>query len=212
MSITRWDPFREMLSLREAMQGLLEDSFVYPRGGQMSQLAASGNLALDMRESENEYVIAAALPGIPPEDVDISVLGNTVRIHGEFRQESQSQGQDDAAHGQELASSDDQRGQTSQASRTAMQPAGAQGGAMQVGRNRWLLRERRYGAFERVVTLPTQVQADAAHAQFEHGVLTLTLPKAEAAKPRSIRITARPAIAERTTTPEAAGSDATDAR
>ena len=52
----------------------------------------------------------------------------------------------------------------------------------------WILRERRSGAFYRTVTLPTPVNADQAQARFEHGVLHLTLPKAEEAKPRQIRI------------------------
>lgn len=52
----------------------------------------------------------------------------------------------------------------------------------------WILRERHSGAFYRTVTLPTAVNADQAQARFEHGVLHLTLPKAEEAKPRQIRI------------------------
>ena len=53
---------------------------------------------------------------------------------------------------------------------------------------KWLLRERRFGRFERSLTLPTQVKADEATADFEDGVLTITLPKAEAARPRSIQV------------------------
>jgi HSP20 family protein len=50
--------------------------------------------------------------------------------------------------------------------------------------------ERRYGSFIRVVALPVPVQVDKAEARFKDGVLTLTLPKAETAKPRAIRIMA----------------------
>ena len=50
------------------------------------------------------------------------------------------------------------------------------------------VRERRFGAFQRILTLCTPVNSDKADAQFEHGVLTLTLPKSEAAKPRQIKI------------------------
>ena len=53
---------------------------------------------------------------------------------------------------------------------------------------RWLLRERRFGAFERTVSLPTQVDAEAAAADYRNGVLTVTLPKAEVAKPKSIPV------------------------
>jgi HSP20 family protein len=50
------------------------------------------------------------------------------------------------------------------------------------------LREQRYGSFERVLRLPTAVQTDKARAEFENGILTITLPKAEAVKPKSIAI------------------------
>ena len=55
---------------------------------------------------------------------------------------------------------------------------------------RWYLREIGYGEFTRAISLPIEVDAEHAQASFEHGVLTLTLPKAQAAKPRQIRISA----------------------
>lgn len=48
--------------------------------------------------------------------------------------------------------------------------------------------ERRCGRFERSFTLPRSVDADKIAARFEHGLLTVTLPKAEAAKPRRVEI------------------------
>ena len=53
------------------------------------------------------------------------------------------------------------------------------------------LRERRYGSFARSISLPTDVDVDKAHAEFEDGVLTLTLPKSEQVKPKTISIKAR---------------------
>lgn len=52
----------------------------------------------------------------------------------------------------------------------------------------WLLRERRFGPFQRSFALPTPIDADKAQARFENGVLTLTLPKAETAKPKHIKV------------------------
>jgi HSP20 family protein len=155
MSITRWDPFRDMMSLREAMQNLFEESFVAPRG---FQTGAAGNLALDVRETPEAFVVTAAMPGVKPEDVDISVLGDTVRIQAELKEErEQTNGQ------------------------------GEQQG-------RWIVRERRYGSFQRALTLPSGVKADQAQATFEHGVLTLTLPKVEEAKLRTIKVRTANAI------------------
>ncbi|MCC7450385.1 MAG: Hsp20/alpha crystallin family protein [Anaerolineae bacterium] len=53
------------------------------------------------------------------------------------------------------------------------------------------MRERRQGSFARSIPLPTEVDADKANAEFENGVLTLTLPKNEAAKPKRISINAK---------------------
>ena len=145
MSITRWDPWGDIVSLREAMNNLLEESFVRPRQGAPGQVAG---LALDVRETPEAFVVTASVPGVPPEDVDITVLGDTLRIRGERREEHEQGGQNE----------------------------------------RWLIRERRFGAFERVVSLPTGVKSDAATADFKDGVLTITLPKAEEAKPRSIPV------------------------
>jgi len=53
------------------------------------------------------------------------------------------------------------------------------------------VKERRFGGFTRSIALPTAVVADKADAQFEHGVLTLKLPKAEEVKPKTITVRAR---------------------
>ncbi|MGH2606489.1 MAG: Hsp20/alpha crystallin family protein [Anaerolineales bacterium] len=53
------------------------------------------------------------------------------------------------------------------------------------------VRERRYGSFSRTLPLPTAVLADKAQADFENGILTLTLPKAEEVKPKTITVKAR---------------------
>jgi HSP20 family protein len=49
-------------------------------------------------------------------------------------------------------------------------------------------RERPTGNFTRVLRLPVEVNADKVQAELAHGVLTLTLPKAESAKPRKIKV------------------------
>ena len=56
------------------------------------------------------------------------------------------------------------------------------------GDTRWHHREMRRSSFERSIALPAEVQADKATANFENGVLSLTLPKSEAVKPKQIKI------------------------
>jgi HSP20 family protein len=55
----------------------------------------------------------------------------------------------------------------------------------------WHIHEQRYGSFERSVVLPTDVVPDKAKADFENGILTVTLPKAEEVKPRTITVKAK---------------------
>jgi HSP20 family protein len=147
VSITRWDPWGDIVSLREAMNNLLEESFVRPRPGIAGPGMAS-SLALDVKETPEAFVVTASVPGVPPSDIDITVLGDTLRIRGHRKEDVE---------------------ETSEGSR-------------------WLLRERRFGAFERTVSLPTVVNSDQATADFKDGVLTITLPKADEAKPRSIPV------------------------
>src|SRR6266511_4413920 len=71
-TLTRWDPFQDMLSLREAMNQLMEKSFVP---------------ALDLSETAEGYLVEAALPGLKPEDVEITVENNVLTIKGETHQE-----------------------------------------------------------------------------------------------------------------------------
>ena len=52
----------------------------------------------------------------------------------------------------------------------------------------YLRRERRYGSFCRSISLPSGLKGDKAEAEFEHGVLKLTIPKAEEVKPKVIEV------------------------
>lgn len=83
-NITRFDPVGEMVSLRSAMDRLFEDSFVSP----LSWRAAGGeNITppLDVHETENEVVVTAALPGIKADDLEITMVGQTLTLRGEFK-------------------------------------------------------------------------------------------------------------------------------
>ena len=142
-NLIRWEPAREMMTLREAMDRLFDDAFTRP-------LSLAGNTwsvpAVDMFQTDNEVVVKAALPGIKAEEVQINVTGEVLTIKGEVKQKEEAK--EKAYH----------------------------------------IREQRWGAFERALVLPTDVVADKAKADFENGILTITLPKAEEVKPKSITI------------------------
>jgi len=147
MSMQLWDPFEQALTLREAMDRLLQDSFVRPPSGSNTRGNQGMMLPLDIHESEDTYTVQASLPGVKPEDVQIQITGDTVTIRGEIKD-----------------TREEKRG------------------------DQVIMRERRTGILARTISLPMPVDADRAEAKFENGVLTLTLPKSEQAKPRRISV------------------------
>jgi HSP20 family protein len=93
MAIERWYPFTDLMSLRQAMDRLFEDSYVRPSRalGPTSELAAP---ALDVYQTPNELVVKAALPGLKPEDVNIDISGETLTIKGESKAEQEIKKED----------------------------------------------------------------------------------------------------------------------
>ena len=143
-NLIRWEPAREMITLREAMDRLFDDAFTSPLS--MRSGWSMSTPAIDMYHTDNEVVVKASIPGIKAEEVQINITGDVLTLKGEVKQEEERQ---DKA---------------------------------------WHIREQRFGSFERSVALPTAVKTDKAEAVFENGVLTITLPKADEVKPRTISI------------------------
>ncbi|HNP72757.1 MAG TPA: Hsp20/alpha crystallin family protein [Kouleothrix sp.] len=84
-NVTRWDPWNEMLSLREAMSQLMEESVVRPSAARGQGFVP----ALDVSETEDGYLVEAAVPGLKPEDLEITLENNVLTIKGQTRQESE---------------------------------------------------------------------------------------------------------------------------
>ena len=87
MTLARWNPINDVVSLREAMDRLFEDSFIRPTA--WTGMAAAGQLAVpvDLWETKDAYHLTADLPGLTPEDLEISATSDTVTISGELKQE-----------------------------------------------------------------------------------------------------------------------------
>lgn len=143
--VRRPSPLGELVTLRQAMDRLFEDSFVRPRIWGSGWLE-NGSLALDISSTPDAIVVEAAMPGVKPDDVEITVEGGTLTISGQFKSERKE------------------------------------------GEGDYLVQEMRRGSFSRTVSLPEGLEPDKATASFEHGVLTLRIPKAEQVKPRQIKI------------------------
>ena len=145
----------DFVQLRQAMHELLQDSFVpsggsrYPWGSGTRAMARP--MPLDVYATPDEAVVIAAVPGMSPEQLEITYTDNTLALSGSVPSWAES------AQGQNAT---------------------------------WYLRELWSGQFQRTVTLPFEVDASKAEATFEHGIVRITLPKADWAKPHKIAITA----------------------
>jgi HSP20 family protein len=146
-NIVRWEPFRDMVSLRDAMDRMFEEGFLRPPVPFAPW--AEGSLSVDMYETDDSVVVKTAIPGVKAEDIDVSITGDTLTIKAETKEEEE------------------------------------------VKRENYLRRERRFGSYCRSVTLPGGLETDKADADYNDGILTLTLPKAEEIKPKSIKVTAK---------------------
>ena len=141
--IIRWDPFRELQSMRETVDHLFDRGF-----GRPWRLAGleEGFFPIDLLENDDDLVVKASLPGVKPDEVRISVTGDTLTIKGETTSETEEK------------------------------------------KANYYRQERRYGSFQRSLSLPVKVDADKAEATFEHGVLNLRLPKAQDVRPKTIEV------------------------
>jgi HSP20 family protein len=147
-NLIRWQPVREMMTLRDAMDRLFDEAVTRPLGQFDGWHNVSGPL-VDMYETENDVVITAALPGLKADDVQINITGEMLTIKGETKEKAE------------------------------------------VKERSYHIREHRYGGFERTISLPTMVIPDKAKADFDDGVLIISLPKAEEVKPKTITVKAR---------------------
>jgi HSP20 family protein len=173
------------------MNQLLQDSVVWPG----SPMGGSGRTAmpLDVVENPDNFVVYASMPGVKPDDVQITIQGDTLTIRGQTSSNlNEPQGQQGQQAQSQQAQSQQSQGRQSQGQQGQSQ--GQSQGRQDIVQSQsnqnqnYLLRERKQASYFRQVTLPTMVTADKATAQFEHGELIITLPKAEEAKPKQIRI------------------------
>ncbi|HKF38417.1 MAG TPA: Hsp20/alpha crystallin family protein [Ktedonobacteraceae bacterium] len=172
--ITRYDPFREALSLRRAMDQLFEQSFVNPglMAGSSSQMAP-----MDVCETKSGYEVDVALPGVRPEDIELTVDQNTLTIRGRYSQQNEHQNQPQG------------QGQQAQQSQPQGQPQQDGGRRRHRDGHNWLSREIVSGAFERTITFPRPIDTNNVQTKFENGILTIMLPVSETSRPKRISIT-----------------------
>lgn len=135
-------PNRRLMSLREAMNRMFEETYPEFQSTERESL-----LAVNVMVEDDAFTVKALVPGLNADDLSIEILNNTVAIRGEFPAEQ--------------------------------------------GENaRYLASELPVGRFARVINLPVDVEAGKVEANIKDGVLTLRIPKAEAHRPKTIKISA----------------------
>jgi HSP20 family protein len=145
MAVSRWDPFRDLMSIQGELNQLFGRAF-----GSESEAARGASWApvLDVFEDKDRFVIVIELAGLGPDDVEISVEEGTLAVSGERK----------------FYESMDEAG--------------------------FHRVERRFGTFARSLSLPSTADVSRIEAGFEAGLLTITVPKKEEARPRKIQVKA----------------------
>jgi HSP20 family protein len=142
--IRRPTPLVDPVSLRELMERLLDDRSFAPMWIRDGERQAAP--ALDVYATTEAVIAKVALPGIKPDDIDVTIGDDLVTISGAFKEAKDSS------------------------------EAG------------YVHKELSQGKFSRSFSLPTAIKADAATAEFQNGLLTLTLPKTEEVKPTHVKV------------------------
>ena len=90
MALDRWDPFREMMSFREAMDRWLQQGI--SGTGQLLSSMRPDSIAMDVIEHDDAFEIRASVPGVKPEDVEVVVQGERVTVRAEVRGDEERRG------------------------------------------------------------------------------------------------------------------------
>jgi HSP20 family protein len=93
MNVLRWQPFSDMITLRQAMDRLFDDSIISP--SRLTSVFGEGAaLPIDMYQTNDSVVLRASVPGVKPEEVEITITGSTLTIKGETKSEQEVKKED----------------------------------------------------------------------------------------------------------------------
>jgi HSP20 family protein len=140
VAIQIWDPIKDMRHMEDYMNRLWRTAPAYGAGSE------DWNILIDVLQRQDELVVRASMPGIKPEDIDLSIEENVLTLRAERKTDADAQ---DTAY---------------------------------------LIRERPAGSFFRALHLPETVDTAKIQSNYESGVLTIVLPKAEEKKKKQIKI------------------------
>ena len=143
--ITRYDPFREFVTIQDRMNRLFRDSDG-PEGQDEALTTTAFAPPVDVYEDEHNVTLKIEVPGIDEKDIDVRIENNTLTVHGERKFEKEEKEEN------------------------------------------YRRVERQYGSFTRTFTLPNTVDQESVQADYDKGVLKITLAKKAEAKPKQIKV------------------------
>jgi HSP20 family protein len=149
MVMQRWEPLRELRQMEDTMNRLWRGF----SGRTGNDTGSEGwNIAIDVIRKQDEIEVKASVPGIKPEDIDVSVEDNVLVMKAEKKDEYEGSEAD------------------------------------------YLVRERSYGSYYRALRLPETVDTNKIKCEYDNGVLSIILPKAEEKKKKQIKVNVTKAI------------------
>ena len=144
--LQRWDPFSDLRQIQDTMDRMWRQVGTSGRPLHGGTEIEAWAVPLDVIQRGEATVVRASMPGVSPDDIDVSIDDNVLTIKGRTADEY-SEEQDS-----------------------------------------YLMRERRTGSFHRALRLPESVDPDKVEPRYDHGILTITIPKAAEKQARQLRV------------------------
>ena len=142
MVLRRWEPFRELRTMEDTINRLWRGY-----GGETAHPVVEGwSVPLDVVREGDNILVHASLPGVDPDNIDVSIEDNVLTIKAATHSEAERE------------------------------------------EGEFLMRERRSGSFHRALRLPDTVDTEKIQPGYKNGVLTITVPKAEAKKAKQFKV------------------------
>lgn len=144
MAIVKYNPFRELRTMQEQMNRMLDMAWNNEFGDELKE--GAWQPPVDIYEDEKSVIIKAEIPEVDQKDIEVKIEGNTLTLKGERKHTSE------------------------------------------IRKENYYRVERCFGQFQRSFSLPQSIDRDHIQASCDKGVLTITLPKLEEAKPKQITV------------------------
>ena len=145
--LQRWGPFNDLRQMQNTMDRMWRRFENHQsEGNAESPEIEAWAVPLDVVRKGDDTVVRASMPGVKPEDIQVSIEDNVLTIKGRTAEEHQE------------------------------------------GNGTFLMRERRSGSFHRALRLPESVDTDKVLPHYQNGVLTITVPKAEAKRAKQLQV------------------------